>query len=103
MKLTKNRVFCQQCGRFKIQLSTEREAVHFMKYNVESMREETGRVPIRAYYCNTCGCWYLISKSLRPYIAKTKYSLVHYEREMEKNEKAAIRSAIKRIKSILHE
>ena len=68
----------------------------FMKYNAESIREETGRAPIRAYYCNGCCCWHLTSKPRPSLGAKNKHKPASSEREIERAAKLAIRRSQKR-------
>lgn len=61
MKPSKSRVYCPECGRKKILFETEKKALNFIKFNSEEIEEESGRAPIRAYYCEFCGGWHVTS------------------------------------------
>lgn len=57
----KNRVYCQSCKKSKLQFESESKALNFIKFNADEILEETGKAPIRAYYCNLCCCWHVTS------------------------------------------
>lgn len=61
MKPTKNRHYCVGCQHHKILFETKEEAVRFINYNADTIEYETGRRPVRAYYCHTCGGWHVTS------------------------------------------
>ena len=63
MKPSKSRVYCPECGRQKILFETEKKALNFIKFNSEEIKEESGRAPIRAYYCEFCGGWHVTSST----------------------------------------
>ena len=62
MKPTKNHYHCPGCQRPKMLFASKKEAILFLKYNAEAIEEETGKRPVRAYYCNYCCGWHLTSK-----------------------------------------
>lgn len=63
MKPIKSRIYCPECGRQKILFETEKKALNFIKFNSEEIEEESGRAPIRAYYCEFCGGWHVTSST----------------------------------------
>lgn len=62
MKPTKNRHYCPGCQHQKMLFSTKKEAILFLKYNAQIIEEETGRRPVRAYFCKQCCGWHLTSR-----------------------------------------
>lgn len=63
MKPIKSRIYCPECGRQKILFETEKKALNFIKFNSEEIEEESGRAPIRTYYCEFCGGWHVTSST----------------------------------------
>lgn len=61
MKPTRNKIHCPECGRTKMLFESEEKAINFMRFNNEQIKEETGKAPVRAYYCNACGGYHLTS------------------------------------------
>ena len=61
MKLPKNRVFCQACGKPKILFESQAKANNFIKFNHDEILEETGKSPTRSYYCELCGSYHVTS------------------------------------------
>lgn len=61
MKPTRNKIHCPECGRAKMLFESEEKAINFMRFNNEQIKEETGKAPVRAYYCNACGGYHLTS------------------------------------------
>lgn len=61
MKPTKNRHYCAGCQHHKMLFKTKEEAVRFINYNADTVEQETGRRPVRAYYCHICGGWHVTS------------------------------------------
>lgn len=54
----KNRIYCPIAHRPKMLFESERKALRFIEYNVDSF--DTGKpTPVRAYYCTGCGGWHL--------------------------------------------
>lgn len=66
MKPTKNSHFCIDCNRRKMVFSSREKAERFIAYNADEIYEETGRRPIRAYFCVACGGWHVTSHEARP-------------------------------------
>lgn len=58
---TKKLIFCPACQRPKMQFPTEGKANRFLKYNTDEILEESGRAPIRSYYCPMCCAWHVTS------------------------------------------
>ena len=61
MRPDKKRIYCPDCGSGKMLFETRREAELFMEYNNETIAEENGYAPIRAYYCPACRGWHITS------------------------------------------
>ncbi len=61
MKPTKNRVFCNGCGRAKMLFETEKKADNFIAFNQGEIEMETGVAPKRSYFCLFCGGWHVTS------------------------------------------
>lgn len=61
MKPTRNKHFCNGCGRTKMLFESQSKADNFIKFNGEAMLEETGRMPVRSYYCEFCGGYHVTS------------------------------------------
>ena len=66
MKPTKNHKFCIDCMRPKMLFSSEKKALRCIEMNGEEIFNQSGRRPLRAYYCIACGGWHITSKELRP-------------------------------------
>lgn len=79
MKPTKNRHYCNDCGRSKILFESEKAAERFIKFNGEEIREESGYSPIRSYYCEACGGWHLTSKKDPPSTTMTQRVIEAYK------------------------
>lgn len=62
MKPTKNKHFCSGCGRYKMLFESEAKANNFIKFNGNEILEETGKAPVRSYYCEFCGGYHVTSK-----------------------------------------
>jgi len=63
MKPTKNRYYCEDCGRIKMLFETEKKADNFIKFNADEIEENMGFKPERSYYCISCGGWHVTSKT----------------------------------------
>lgn len=61
MKPIKNQIFCVACGRPKMLFETK--ADNFIKFNSSEMMEESGKAPIRSYYCEICGGYHVTSNN----------------------------------------
>ena len=55
MKPTRNKLFCYGCRRQKMLFETQSKADNFIRYNSDGILEETGKAPVRSYYCEICG------------------------------------------------
>ena len=55
------RIYCRECGREKIVFETEKKALNFIKWNADEIESESGRRPVRAYYCECCGGYHVTS------------------------------------------
>ena len=55
------RIYCRECGREKIVFETEKKALNCIKWNAEEIESESGRRPVRAYYCECCGGYHVTS------------------------------------------
>lgn len=88
-KPTRNHTYCPLCKRTKMLFQSESKANNFIRYNAEKVFEETGKKPIRAYYCIACGGWHLTSKNhISPIALENERILTEiYEQEREKREK----------------
>jgi len=58
----KNRIYCPQCNRLKLQFESKAKAENFIRYNADEIQEENGYAPIRAYYCRCCCSWHVTSR-----------------------------------------
>lgn len=63
MKPTKNQIFCVACGHPKMLFETKAKADNFIKFNSSEMMEESGKAPIRSYYCEICGGYHVTSNN----------------------------------------
>ncbi|MDO4202540.1 MAG: hypothetical protein Q4D25_10575 [Bacteroidales bacterium] len=61
MKPTRNKHFCNGCGHTKMLFESQSKADNFIKFNGEDILEETGRKPVRSYYCEFCGGYHVTS------------------------------------------
>lgn len=107
MKPIKSRIYCPECGRQKILFETEKKALNFIKFNSEEIEEESGRAPIRAYYCEFCGGWHVTSST---HYSESKTSanafIKAYNQDIQitsiKSEKASLEEQIqKQVDSII--
>ena len=61
MKPTKNRVFCPSCRHGRMLFETRQKAERFIRFNGDEILEESGRAPVRSYYCRLCCGWHVTS------------------------------------------
>lgn len=61
MKPTRNRVYCNAIHRTKMLFESQEKADNFIRFNAGEMAEddENEYVPIRSYYCHSCGGWHV--------------------------------------------
>lgn len=75
----KNRAFCPCCQKQKLTFETEAKAENFLRYNAEDIYNETGKKPIRAYYCMACGGWHVTSLEQNIHcVSKMERNLMEY-------------------------
>jgi len=75
MKPTKNRIYCNDCGRAKMLFETEKKANNFIKFNSQDIENENGYSPVRSYYCISCG-GYHVTHHAEPKNVKTRTEIV---------------------------
>lgn len=63
-KPSKKQLFCPSCMRSKIRFETQKEALKFIELNAEYIESQTGKRPVRAYYCKSCCAWHLTSRPM---------------------------------------
>lgn len=63
----RNIVYCAESRKNKILFESEKKANDFIRYNSETIENENGYAPVRAYYCEICGGWHLTSLEENPY------------------------------------
>ena len=63
MKPIKNQIFCVACGRPKMLFETKAKADNFIRFNSSEIMEESGKAPIRSYYCEICGGYHVTSNN----------------------------------------
>lgn len=85
----KNRTYCPCCQKLKLSFETEAKAENFMKYNADDIYKETGKKPVRTYYCMACGAWHVTSleKSFCN-VSRMEYNLIEYSRQMQAKREA---------------
>ena len=64
MKPTKNKFHCPACQHSKMLFTSRQEAIRFLQYNADEIETQTGKRPVRTYYCTACCGWHVTS---RPY------------------------------------
>jgi hypothetical protein len=62
MKPRKNIVFCDGSQISKMLFETKAKADKFIMYNSEGILEESGKAPVRSYYCEVC-CGYHVTSN----------------------------------------
>lgn len=70
MKPNRNHIYCPDCGRAKIVFASKKKALNFIAFNGKDIYHETGKAPVRAYYCMACGGWHVTS---RPYFRRRSF------------------------------
>lgn len=90
MKPIRNRVFCLDCKGTKMLFATEAKANNFIRFNTDEIMEETGKAPIRAYYCESCGGWHTTSNSKKEYYIEKQYQATFNWKESQEYLKGSI-------------
>lgn len=87
MKPTKNRFFCNDCGKIKIRFETEDKANRFIKFNADEIESETGVRPERSYYCISCDSWHITSKKNKSVKSRTEVVIDEYNKSKEEGKR----------------
>ena len=90
MKPTRNRVYCLDCKGTKMLFATEAKANNFIRFNTDEIMEETGKAPVRSYYCESCGGWHTTSNSKKEYYIEKQYQETFNWKESKKYLKESI-------------
>lgn len=61
----KMRIFCSLSNRHKMKFKSESKAINFIRYNGDEIAAETGKKPIRTYYCRHCCGYHVTSRDNR--------------------------------------
>lgn len=61
MKPNKNRIYCLGCRKHKMLFEEKKNADNFIRFNQEIILEESGKAPVRSYYCVFCSGWHVTS------------------------------------------
>ena len=62
MKPTRNHTYCLSCRRPKMLFETKEKADAFIRFNSGEILAETGKAPVRSYYCPLC-CGYHVTSN----------------------------------------
>ena len=54
-------IWCPGAGRAKLQFESLRKAESYIRWNSGEIRRESGKAPVRAYYCQECCCYHVTS------------------------------------------
>ena len=57
-----NLVFCPAAGRAKLQFETLKKAVNYIRWNSREIYQESGKAPVRVYWCPRCACFHVTSR-----------------------------------------
>lgn len=91
----KHRTFCPCCQKLKLSFETEAKAENFLRYNADDIYNETGRKPIRAYYCMVCGGWHVTSLAESPHcVSRMEHNLMEYSKELHIKKESNRREAL---------
>lgn len=63
MKPSKNRIYCIGCKRHKMLFEDKKKADNFIRFNRDTILEESGKAPVRSYYCVFCSSWHVTNNS----------------------------------------
>lgn len=102
MKPTKNRVYCNDCGRQKMLFETEKKADTFLKFNSEEIESDTGYCPQRSYFCISCNGWHVTSTKGNDSV-KSRTEMVMELYEQREADKALIKERNAEIRKIRDE
>ena len=91
MKPIKNQIFCVACGRPKMLFETKAKADNFIKFNSSEMMEESGKAPIRSYYCEICGGYHVTSNNSKTHAEWLDIRDKVLAEEVDRREKANLK------------
>lgn len=77
----KMRFFCSLSNRHKMIFKSESKAMNFIRYNGDEIATETGKKPIRHYYCRHCCGYHVTSRDNRKINPNTTVSNIPCEQE----------------------
>lgn len=94
MKPVHNFHYCPECRKNKILFESEKAANNFMKFNAAEIEAETGKAPVRAYYCQACAGWHVTSSPVptREQVTRTDRVI----EEMDKSRKTSFKVSLLR-------
>ena len=90
MKPIRNRVYCTDCKGTKMLFPSEKKAMNFIRFNADEIMEETGKAPVRCYYCESCAGWHITSNSKKEYYIEKQYQATFNWKESQKCLKESI-------------
>lgn len=94
MKPTRSRIYCRDSAKSKILFETEKKADNFIKFNADDIEAESGRRPIRSYFCISCGGFHVTSKKEDPGMkSRSELVLESYEKmkQLDRDARARMR------------
>jgi hypothetical protein len=71
-----NLIFCPSASRAKLQFKTFKKAVDYIRWNSKEIYQESGRAPIRVYWCSKCACFHVTSRPHNKTPEEYKKSLI---------------------------
>lgn len=88
----KNRIYCRESRKSKILFETDKKADNFIRFNAEEIEAETGRRPVRSYFCICCGGYHVTSKAPDPGMrSRSELVLETYNQMKEANREGRAR------------
>lgn len=55
-------VFCPAAGRAKLQFESPKKAASYIRWNSQEIYQESGKAPVRVYWCSRCACFHVTSR-----------------------------------------
>lgn len=97
-------IWCPGASRSKLQFESLRKAESYIRWNSGEIRRESGKAPVRAYYCQECCCYHVTSASVPNTNLGKREGILRYLNEAlsEKSPEAAAR-LFKKAESLLSE
>ena len=90
MNPIRNSVYCTHCKGTKMLFPSEKKAMNFIRFNADEIMEETGKAPVRCYYCESCAGWHITSNSKKEYYIEKQYQATFNWKESQKCLKESI-------------